>query len=214
MKDRLESKHRDRAARCAVDRAWPSSLRREPGLRTAARAPWVVIALAGLPPGQSAFAGDNDPLLRDRDGLVARAYFQTGVNAVAGQHLFWDYASTIAHPQISIRPQSGAGAMEPGIGFSRDLGGALAAYDKVSIVASGTRGIDAHGSGDTGRTPLEEGYLGLRSNPAGGPSSDVSLGPREFKAGAGMLPVGGEYISHGRLRRFLSGAWHPFGSPR
>ncbi|WP_204268106.1 hypothetical protein, partial [Escherichia coli] len=38
---------------------------------------------------------------------------------------------------------------------------------------------------------LEEGYVGLRAATAGGWTIDLSLGPREFKAGTGMLLANG-----------------------
>ncbi|WP_204306462.1 hypothetical protein, partial [Escherichia coli] len=61
----------------------------------------------------------------------------------------------------------------------------------LSMVASGTQGIDAFATGNVGRVTLDEGYVGLRAATAGSWTIDLSLGPREFKAGTGMLLANG-----------------------
>jgi hypothetical protein len=70
-----------------------------------------------------------------------------------------------------------------------DGGGAL--YGKVSVVASYTLGTDAYAAEDTGRTTLEEAYLGVRLPVGEARTLDLSLGPRELKLGTGMLIANG-----------------------
>lgn len=158
--------------------------------------PWVVkagllsLALLAFRP---AFAQNDDPmLLYDSDGLAVRANFQAGLNVVAEQHLFWDYASTVA-PSAHFNPDKQwiEGYIKPGLGFTKNLNDGLTAYGKVSMVVSDTRGTDAYDVGNTGATTLEEGYLGLRSGDSDGLAFDLSFGPREFKAGTGMLLANG-----------------------
>lgn len=76
----------------------------------------------------------------------------------------------------------------------------MAVYGKVSGVASYTLGTDAYDFGDTGRTTLEEAYLGLRGDIAEGLVFDLSLGARELELGTGML------ISNGGSSGFERGA--------
>lgn len=125
-------------------------------------------------------------------GLPVRASFQGGLNAVSEQHLFWDYAATIA-PSAKFNSNTHwvEAYVKPGIGFTKSINDDLTAYGKVSVVASATRGTDAYGSGNNGSTTLEEGYLGLRATNSDGVTFDFSLGPREFKAGSGMLLANG-----------------------
>lgn len=156
----------------------------------ATKAAWLSGALLVCRP---AFTQGADPmLLYDRDGLAVRAHFQAGLNGVAEQHLFWDYASTIA-PAANFDSSTHwiEAYVKPGLGFSKAIADDLTVYGKVSLVTSGTRGTDAYGAGNADSTTLEEAYLGLRSTAAGGTTFDVSLGPREFKAGTGMLLANG-----------------------
>lgn len=131
-------------------------------------------------------------LLLDRDRLVIRAHLQAGLNAVIEHNLFWNFANTFA-PSANFNPDKQwlEGYVKPGLSFIKEFDNAPMAYGKISAVASGTLGIDAYGIGDTGRITLEEGYLGLRSADTGRSSFDVSIGPREFKAGTGMLIANG-----------------------
>lgn len=131
-------------------------------------------------------------VLLDHNGFILRAHFQAGLNVVAERNLFWSYAESFA-PSSGFDPNANwlEGYVKPGLSFSQSLGG-IALYGKASAVASGTLGMDAYETGNTGRVTLEEGYLGLRSEKgADSPSFDVSLGPREFKAGTGMLLANG-----------------------
>ncbi|WP_439543874.1 alginate export family protein [Hyphomicrobium sp.] len=147
----------------------------------------VTLVLAPYP------AHAQDPMrLYGTGGLSVRAHIEAGVNAVAEQQLFWDLASVTTPPAI-FEPNKNwlESYVKPGISFSAPLGNGLMAYGKLSAVTSGTRGFDAFESGDTAQTTFEEGYLGLRSADSGEPSVDFSVGPREFKAGTGMLLANG-----------------------
>jgi hypothetical protein len=138
-----------------------------------------------------AYAGDPMVLV-DRNGFVLRAHLQAGLNIVSEHNLFWNYADTFA-PSSGFDPNATwlEGYIKPGLSFTQSLGG-LALYGKASAVASGTLGVDAYDTGNTGGVTLEEGYLGLRTeSETSSPSFDVSLGPREFKAGTGMLLANG-----------------------
>jgi len=81
--------------------------------------------------------------------------------------------------------------VKPGLSWTKTLDQYFTAYGKVSGVASGTLGLDAFEAGNDGRVTLEEAYIGLRSGDPGGRSIDISIGPREFKAGTGMLLANG-----------------------
>lgn len=156
---------------------------------------WVtsLATLAGCLPADVVFAAGDDPmLLHDSGGLAVRAHVEAGVNAVAERNLFWDLASATA-PSANFKSNKHwlEVYVKPGVSFTKDIGDTVMAYGKISGVASGTVGIDAFDTGNTGRVTLEEGYLGLRSGGTSGPSFDVSVGPREFKAGTGMLLANG-----------------------
>lgn len=131
-------------------------------------------------------------VLHSSDGLTIRAHIEAGLNAVAEQNLFWNLASTTA-PSANFNPNQSwlEGYVKPGISWTGNLDYGLIAYGKLSGVASGTLGIDAFGAGNIGRVTLEEGYLGLRTRDTTGSWFDVSVGPREFKAGSGMLLANG-----------------------
>ena len=155
-----------------------------------------VAAKTGLLCGSLLYAGcahAQDPMvLIDHNGFILRAHLQAGLNAVSEHNLFWNYADSFAPSSgFDSRATWLEGYVKPGLSFTQNLGG-IALYGKVSAVASGTLGIDAYDTGNIGRITLEEGYLGLRSETeAAAPSFDVSLGPREFKAGSGMLLANG-----------------------
>lgn len=135
---------------------------------------------------------DDPMVLLDSDGLVVRAHLQAGLNVVSEQNLFWNYADTFAAGAgFNANPTWLEGYVKPGLSFSKELTSVVSAYGMISLVASGTVGIDAYDTGNTGRITLEEGYLGLRSTNKDGPTFDVSVGPREFKAGTGMLLANG-----------------------
>jgi len=134
----------------------------------------------------------QDPmLLVDNDGLQIRGHFQAGVNGVIEQNLFWNYADTIA-PAANFNSDTQwlEGYIKPGISFSKEFNDAVTAYGKASLVASGTLGTDSYDASNTGAITLEEGYIGLRTSGSGA-TFDISVGPREFKAGTGMLLANG-----------------------
>jgi hypothetical protein len=152
----------------------------------------TAVAVAALLVPSTAVA-DDPMLLIDRDGFMLRAHLQAGINAVAEQNLFWNYADIFA-PGADFDADTDwlEGYLMPGLSFTQEIGAGLAIYGKISAVASGTIGIDAFAVGNTGRLTLEEGYLGIRSEDDGSdPAFDLSLGPREFKAGTGMLIANG-----------------------
>lgn len=158
------------------------------GRRAAAAA--LLLLGAGFAP--LAAQAEDPMLLIDEPGLKVRMHLQIGVNAVAEQNLFWNFADTFA-PTAGFDSDTRwlEGYLMPGISFTADIGDLLEAYGKVSVVASGTLGTDAFDAGGTGDITLEEGYLGLRTTAETGPFFDLSLGPREFKAGTGMLIANG-----------------------
>jgi hypothetical protein len=151
----------------------------------------VVVFFGALLTPCLAFA-DDPMLLHDSDGLVVRAHLQAGLNAVFERNLFWNYAETFV-PLSGFNSNANwlEGYVKPGLSFTKELTSVVSAYGMISLVASGTLGIDAYATGNTGRITLEEGYLGLRSTNKDGPTFDISVGPREFKAGTGMLLANG-----------------------
>lgn len=108
---------------------------------------------------------EDDMILLDRDGLVLRAHLQAGLNVVSEHNLFWNYADTFAPSAgFNANPTWLEGYVKPGLSFSKEITSVVSAYGLISMVASGTAGIDAYSTGNTGRITLEEGYLGLRSS--------------------------------------------------
>lgn len=155
-----------------------------------------IAAKTGMLCGTLLYAGwahAEDPMiLLDRNGFILRAHLQAGLNAVSEHNLFWNYADSFA-PSAGFDPKATwlEGYVKPGLSFTQDFG-RIALYGKASAIASGTLGFDAYDTGNTGAVTLEEGYLGLRAEKqTGRPWFDVSLGPREFKAGTGMLLANG-----------------------
>lgn len=153
----------------------------------------MTILSAALLAPLSALADENDPLrFYDNDGFVVRGHFEVGLNAVAESNLFWDFAS-FTNPSANYNPNKQwlEGYVKPGLSWTKNLDQYLTAYGKVTGVASGTLGLDAFEAGNTGRITLEEAYVGLRTGDPDGRSIDVSIGPREYKAGTGMLLANG-----------------------
>ena len=153
----------------------------------------LTVACAALVLGTATNAQDRDPtILYEDNGLTVRTHLQAGVNAVSEQNLFWGFADSFA-------PGSGFNAdknwlefyIKPGVSFEKRLDAGQVFYGKLSAVASYTLGTDAYDYGDTGRTTIEEAYLGLRMQQAEGMGFDISLGPRELKLGTGMLIANG-----------------------
>lgn len=164
------------------------------------RAATTILLFGTLPFAPSAFAQEQpaqeqapakDPmLLIDQNGFMLRGHLQAGVNGVIEQNLFWNFASVVA-PTTDAHAEWLELYIKPGLSFTLDLDNSVVLYGKASLVASGTLGMDAYDTGNTGAITLEEGYIGLRAGGEGGPSMDVSVGPREFKAGTGMLLANG-----------------------
>ncbi len=151
-----------------------------------------VALLAAIPLASEPALADDPMRFYDQDGFTVQGHVEAGLNAVLERDLFWNLGRVTA-PSANFDPnrQWLEGYLKPGLSFTKLFGGALTAYGKLSSVASGTLGIDAFDTGNTGRVTLEEGYLGLRSSDAAALAFDVSVGPREFKTGTGMLLANG-----------------------
>ena len=179
------------------------------GRRASARSALLIGAL--LTPC-AAWAESGDPmLLHERDGLAIRAHAQFGLNAVAEQNLFWNFADTFAS-SVDFNPDTRwlEAYVKPGLTVTKALDQGHELYGGLSMVASSTFGTDAFDVGDTGRVTLEEGYIGLRAARDDGRAAfDVSVGPREFKAGTGMLLANGgsSGFSRGALKLGPHKAW-------
>ncbi|MDH7792022.1 alginate export family protein [Ochrobactrum sp. AN78] len=135
---------------------------------------------------------DDRMVLYDAEGLKIRTHLQAGLNAVVERNLFWNFADRFA-PDADFNPQKQwlEGYIKPGISFSKDFDEDRRLYGKASFVASGTLGIDAYDTGNTGEITLEEAHLGWRQQMSSRSSFDVSFGPREYKIGTGMLIANG-----------------------
>lgn len=150
----------------------------------------------------SAKAQDRDPmLLHDANGLTIRGHFQAGVNLVSETNLFWNFSDTVA-PASGFSPDTSwlEVYVKTGLSFAKTYESGAQFYGKATVVASYTSGTDAYDFGDTGRTTLEEAYLGYRTPLNEDLSFDLSFGRRELKLGTGML------ISNGGSSGFERGA--------
>lgn len=118
---------------------------------------------------------------------------QFGLNAVVEQSLFWNFGQTVAAAEGFDSDTTWLeGYIKPGLTVSKSLGGDRLLYGGLSTVLSGTLGVDAFDVGNTGRITLEEGYVGVRAGDEdGGRFVDLSVGPREYVAGTGMLIANG-----------------------
>ena len=151
----------------------------------------VVASLMFTPAALAQDQSASDPLLLiDQNGLMLRGHLQAGVNGVVENNLFWDLADVVA-PGFNTDARWLEGYIEPGLSFTLDLDNSVVLYGAASVIASGTLGIDAFDAGNTGAIGIEEGYLGLRTSSKSGVSIDVSVGPRDFVAGTGMLLANG-----------------------
>jgi len=135
-------------------------------------------------------AGKDPFLLIDQNGFMLRGHLQAGVNGVVENNLFWGLGEVV-DPGVDTYAQWLEGYIEPGLSFTLDVNNSVQLYGAVSVIASGTLGIDAFDTGNTGALTLEEGYLALRTTNQSGPSLDLSIGPRDFVAGTGMLLANG-----------------------
>ena len=164
--------------------------------------------LAGIHPA-AARAQSSPVTLRQSNDLTVTGHFQGGVNLVAEHNLFWDFGSTVAGvTDFDPNAEWLEAYLKPGVTFERRMGERAAFYGGLSSVASMTIGTDAFDAGDTGRVTLEEGYLGWRYK-ADQTTFDLSVGPRAFKAGTGMLieAGGSSGFSRGALKLGPRKAW-------
>ncbi|RQO60530.1 hypothetical protein DBR47_09235 [Paucibacter sp. KBW04] len=152
-------------------------------------------AVAGL--GTLAVAGVNAQALVQEteaafNSTVWRLHFQAGVNAVAEQHLFWNLAAQAA-PDSGYLPNKQwlESYIKPGLSVQQRVMGDWLLFGRLSSVASYTNGTDAFAGGNTGAITLEDAYVGLRGQTAGGAELELSVGPRELKLGTGMLIANG-----------------------
>ncbi|MFK0299640.1 alginate export family protein [Brevundimonas sp. NPDC090276] len=165
-------------------------------------------ALAAQESGQDS-ASDDRMVLYDKDGTTLRAHLQAGGNLVAEHNLFWRFAETVAGvTDFDPNAEWFEAYVKPGLTFERRMSERATFYGGLSAVGSMTIGTDAFDAGDTGRVTLEEGYLGWRYK-ADESTFDLSVGPRVFKAGTGMLieAGGSSGFSRGALKLGPRKAW-------
>jgi len=169
----------------------------------------VVFALWGS--GSSTLAQTSAPpvALHESGDLTVTGHLQAGVNLVAEQRLFWDFGKTVAGvTDFDSNAEWFEAYLKPGVTFEQRAGDRASFYGGLSGVASMTIGTDAFDAEDTGRVTLEEGYLGWRYA-ADETTFDLSVGPRVFKAGTGMLieAGGSSGFSRGALKLGPRKAW-------
>jgi len=168
----------------------------------------VVCALCGAAPAVA--AQDPPPeTLYERDGFSVVGHLQGGVNLVVEHHLFWDFGETVAGvTDFDPNAEWFEAYLKPGVTFERRAGDHATFYGGLSGVGSMTIGTDAFDAGDTGQVTLEEGFLGWRYA-EGATTFDLSVGPRVFKAGTGMLieAGGSSGFSRGALKLGPRKAW-------
>ena len=176
--------------------------------RSVLRADLIGCLLLGA--ASPALAQTPDPLvLHKSDDLTVTGHFQGGVNLVAEHNLFWRFAETVAGvTDFDPNAEWFEAYLKPGVTFERRISDRATFYGGLSGVASMTVGTDAFDAGDTGRVTLEEGYLGWRYK-GGETGFDLSVGPRAFKAGTGMLieAGGSSGFSRGALKLGPRKAW-------
>ena len=169
----------------------------------------AVFALWGSGSAALAQAAPSSPMLYESGDLTITGHFQGGVNLVAEQRLFWNFGKTVAGvTDFDPNAEWLEAYLKPGVTFERRAGERATFYGGLSGVASMTIGTDAFDAGDTGRVTLEEGYLGWRYT-ADETTFDLSVGPRVFKAGDGMLieAGGSSGFSRGALKLGPRKAW-------
>ncbi|MBN2020632.1 MAG: hypothetical protein JW749_10465 [Sedimentisphaerales bacterium] len=145
-------------------------------------------------------AGQRDPmLLHQEKDLEVHGHLQLGLNAVAERNLFWNIADV---PEIDFDSDTEwlETYIKAGLSFTRSFSEDACLYGKLSEVSSYTFGTDAFDASDTGRTTLEEAYLGYRNRDDNNLVLDISAGSREFALGTGML------IANGAANGFERGA--------
>lgn len=78
-------------------------------------------------------------------------------------------------------------SVKPGLKAQWPLGGSAKAYGGASLLLSGTLDKDVFEQGNKGRLGVEDAYLGLRGEAAGGWNWDVSAGAQPYRLGNGFL---------------------------
>ena len=170
---------------------------------------FLVCALSGS--GAPALAQISAPpaALHKSENLTVTGHFQGGVNLVAEHNLFWDFGETVAGvTDFDPNAEWFEAYVKPGVTFEQRMSDQASFYGGLSGVGSMTIGTDAFDAGDTGRVTLEEAYLGWRYR-ADETTFDLSVGPRTFKAGTGMLieSGGSSGFSRGALKLGPRKAW-------
>jgi len=148
------------------------------------------------------------------DETEIRAKVEAGVNLVAEDNLFWEFAESVAgNADFNSDARWLEFYVKPGITFRHQAGGKAALYGGASVVTSVTVGTDAFDAGNNGQTTVEELYLGLQSGEAKTGQIDLSFGAREWKAGTGMLLANGgsSGFSRGALKLGPRRAWRVAG---
>ncbi len=148
-------------------------------------------------------------VLHESDILTVTGHLQAGGNLVAEHNLFWNFGETVAGAtDFDPNAEWFEAYVKPSITFERRMSDRANFYGGLSSVASMTVGTDAFDAGDTGRVTLEEGYIGWRYE-ADDTTFDLSIGPRVFKAGTGMLieAGGSSGFSRGALKLGPRKAW-------
>lgn len=152
----------------------------------------AAVLFVGLGAAGASAQSDERFVYRNDNGLEIRLLAQAGVNFVGESNLFWTLSDTFARSadyetdKVWVEYYA-----KPGVSISQTLPGDLSLYGKASLVASYTQGLDAYDEGDSGRITLEEGYVGIAKRFNALSELDFSVGPREFRAGTGMLLANG-----------------------
>ncbi|MCH2155825.1 MAG: hypothetical protein MK080_07470 [Opitutales bacterium] len=159
-------------------------------------------------------SADEGIELYEHSDWTVRGHIQTGVNAVAETNLFWDLAANATNnTDFDADAQWLELYLEPGVSFETTHSDDLQFFGKLSFVASYTAGTDAFDTGDTGRTTLEEGYLGIRAKTDSGLEIETTLGPQVLKIGNRMLITNGgsDGFTRGALKFGPREAWEMAG---
>jgi len=165
----------------------------------------ITLCLAGMmtvaAPNAEAQETDDQTLIYSGDGLEIRWHLQAGLNAVTERNLFWNISDTLT-PESGFNPDSDwlESYLKGGLSFEQSLENGSLLYGRLTGVSSYTVGTDAFDAGDTGRTTLEEGYVGFSTSDSDHPGLDISIGPRGLVLGSGML------IANGGANGFERGA--------
>jgi hypothetical protein len=114
---------------------------------------------------------------------------EAGMQVVGQKSAYWNLSQTYPgatpfNPDLSW----GEGYVKPSISGDYAFGDAVRAYGELSLVGSGTAGIDVFASGNTGRVLPETAFGGIRvGRPGGTVSVDLSGGRQPYAIGTGMV---------------------------